>query len=95
MCHDVAVLALPVSSPLDAVSIGYAFAMSIEWGAGSPPLLESSLPFRVGCPAATQAGLCFSVVLYEMLAVPVSVCAFLAREVYRSVGSESLLAAWG
>ena len=30
-----------------------------------------------------------------MLAVPVSICAFLAREVYRSVGPESLLTSWG
>ena len=85
--HGVTVLAFPLSGPLDAVSVGYAFTVLLEWVAWSTPLLESSLPFRVCCAAASEAGLCFSVVLYVVLAVPVSVCTFLTWEVYRSVGS--------
>ena len=82
-----AVLAFPVSCPLEAMSVGDAFAVSVEGAAVFSPLLKSSLPLCMGGSAAAEAGLSLAVVLYEVLAEPVSVSALLAWEVDRSVRS--------
>ena len=95
VCHSVTVLALPVPCPLEAVSVGDTLAVSVKWAAVLTPLLQSSLSLCVGGSSTAEACLGLAVVLYEMLAVPVSVGAFLAWEVDRPIRSESLLAAWG
>ena len=91
--HDLAVLALPVSLPLEAVPVADSSPVYVERRAVRAPLPEASLSFGVGGHSATYAGLCVCVLLNTMLALPVTVCADGAREVTGPVRSETLLVA--
>ena len=90
--HDFAVLTFPVPVPLEAMSLADPTSMYVERGTVSAPLLEPSLSFGVCSSPAAQACLRVGVLLYGMLSLPVSVCAFSAREVDRPVGPEALVA---
>ena len=90
--HGGAVLAVPVTFPLETVSSFNAFPVDLQWEAAPPPLLELPLAFGVGGSTTSETGLRLSVVLEEVLAGPVSVGALLPGEVDGSVGPEALLA---
>ena len=92
--HGGAVLAFPVSHPLEAVSLADAASVDVEGDALAAPLLEPSLTLGVRGPATAEAPLCVAGGLDVMLAVPVPVGALLTWEVNWTIGSKSLLASW-
>ena len=61
--HGVTILAFPVPHPLQTVPFFDSFPVDVQWVAVPAPLLELTLSLGVGGPAASEAGLRFTIML--------------------------------
>jgi len=78
--HDRAVLAFPVSDPLEAVSVARASAVDVQGVTVSAPLLEPALSLCCAGASASHAGLGVGERGEEMLALPAHVGAEFAGQ---------------
>jgi len=90
MRHDRTILTLPVSDPLEAMSVARASAMDVQGVTVSAPLLEPALSLRRAGASASHASLGVGERGEEVLALPVHVGAEFAGQMGGSVRSDSL-----